>query len=464
MTTMRRGVPALATVLTAVLLLGTPAQAGNGSPGPGAPGAGDAYFPLAGNGGYDVRHYSLDIRYRPQTRAFAGTAVLHIRATAALSSFNLDLRGFTVRAVAVDGVDAGFARDGQELTVTPRRALRKHQRFTVRVRYDGTTGRPVDNTGVLYGWVSTPDGAFVANEPEGASTWYPVNDHPLDKASYDFRITVPEGSTAVANGELAGRRTAHGWTTFVWRATDPMASYLSTASIGDYDLRRSTGPGGLPIIDAVDRDLGPAADDGLARTGEMIRFFERLFGRYPFTSYGAIVDDDNDAGYALETQTRPIYSGPPEESTVAHELAHQWFGNSVSPARWREIWLNEGFATYAEWLWAEHVGGPTPAAQFDELYAQPATAGFWNPPPGDPGPLDLFAGSVYLRGAMTLQVLREAIGDRRFFTLLRRWHAMNRDGTADTADFIALAGWVSGRDLGTLFDTWLYRPGKPVQP
>jgi aminopeptidase N len=265
----------------------------------------------------------------------------------------------------------------------------------------------------------------------------------------------------VANGELVSRRTASGWTTFVWRASDPMASYLSTAAIGDYELRFGRGPGGLPIIDAIDRDLGPDADDGLARTNEMIRFFSGLFGRYPFTSYGAIVDDDEDAGYALETQTRPIYSGPPSESTVAHELAHQWFGNSVSPARWREIWLNEGFATYAEWLWDEHTGGPTADQQFDSLYAQPPTAGFWEPPPGDPGAEHLFAGSVYVRGAMTLHVLRRTIGDRAFFTVLRRWYAGNRDGTADTADFVALAERVSGRDLGALFDAWLYQPGKP---
>jgi aminopeptidase N len=453
-------VPVLAAVTTAVLLMSAPASAG--TPGPGQPGVGDAYFPLAGNGGYDVRHYSLDIRYTPDTRAFAGVAVLRVRAERALSRFNLDLRGFTVRSVSVDGTPAEFTRDGQELTVAPRRPLRKGERFTVRVRYDGTTGRPTDNTGALYGWVSTPDGSFVANEPEGASTWYPVNDHPLDKASYDFRITVPEGTTAVANGELAARRTAMGWTTWVWLATDPMASYLSTASIGDYDLRFSRGPRGLPIIDAIDRDLGPEADDGLARTSEMIRFFAGLFGRYPFTSYGAIVDDDEDPGYALETQTRPIYDGPPSESTVAHELAHQWFGNSVSPARWREIWLNEGFATYCEWLWDEHTGGETAQEAFDRFYARPPTSGIWNPPPGDPGPENLFAGSVYTRGAMTLHALRGEIGDRRFFRLLRLWYLTNRNGTADTTDFIRLAERVSGRQLDSFFRIWLYEPGKPA--
>ncbi|MFY1691424.1 M1 family metallopeptidase [Plantactinospora sp. WMMB782] len=438
---------------------------GHGSGGAGtqgAPGVGDGYFPAAGNGGYDVLHYGLDIRYEPTTRAFAGIATISARSTARLSRFNLDLRGFEVRAVTVDGRAARFDRDGQELRISPKHGLSRGERFTVVVRYDGTTGRPTDVEGALYGWVSTPDGSFVANEPDGAATWYPVNDHPTDKASYDFRLTVPAGKTAVANGELVGQRTRNGWTTFVWRARDPMASYLSTASVGDYDLRRSTGPRGLPIIDAIDRDLGPEAADGLARTREMIEYFTDLFGRYPFTSYGAIVDDDEDAGYALETQTRPIYSGPPSEGTVAHELAHQWYGNSVSPARWQEIWLNEGFASYAEWLWEEHTGGRTAQARFDSFYARPETASFWNPPPGDPGATNLFAGSVYTRGAMTLHALRTKIGDRAFFALLRAWYAANRNDTVTTADLVRLAERVSRRQLDGFFQTWLYTPGKPA--
>ena len=456
----RRITAVVAAATLTLTVTGVPASASKSRAG--APGVGDGYFPLAGNGGYDVRHYGLDIRYQPATRAFAGVATIDARATERLTRFNLDLRGFEVRSVTVDGRAARFDRDGQELRISPRHDLSSGKRFTVVIRYDGTTGRPTDIEGALYGWVSTPDGAFVANEPEGASTWYPVNDHPTDKASYDFQITVPEGKTAVANGELVGQRTKGGWTTFTWRATDQMASYLSTAAVGDYDLRHSTGPRGLPIIDAIDRDLAPDAADALARTPEMIAYFSELFGRYPFTSFGAIIDDDEDAGYALETQTRPIYSGPPSEGTVAHELAHQWFGNSVSPERWQEIWLNEGFATYAEWLWAEHTGGTTTAARFDSYYARPDTSGIWNPPPGDPGANNLFAGSVYIKGAMTLQALRAKIGDDAFFTLLRTWYAANRDSTVGTPDFVRLAERVSGQRLTTFFQTWLYTPGKPT--
>jgi aminopeptidase N len=307
-----------------------------------------------------------------------------------------------------------------------------------------------------------PDGAFVANEPEGASTWYPVNDHPTDKATYDITVTVPEGKTAVANGELVRKRTRHGWTTWDWRSDDQMASYLSTAAVGDYRLTGYRTEGGLPIIDAVDRDLPDTADDALARTEEMIEFFESTFGEYPFSSYGAIIDDDEDAGYALETQTRPIYSGPPSEGTVAHELAHQWFGNSVTPARWQDIWLNEGFASYAQWLWSEETGGPTTAERFADLFATDQDSPLWTVPPGDPTATNLFAGSVYSRGAMTLEALRQKVGDQAFFTILARWYERNRDGNVVTADLVALSERVSGQDLERFFDVWIYRPTKPT--
>ena len=444
----------------ALLLVSTPAVAGRFHPG--APGVGDGYFPRSGNGGYDVAHYDLAITFDPATRDFAGTTRIQAAATDDLSSFNLDLRGYTIQRLRVDGVRARFERDGQELTIRPRHKLKAGRDFSVLVEYAGKSGRPTDIEGALYGWVSMPDGAMVANEPDGAPTWYPVNDHPTDKATYDISVTVPQGKTAVANGELVGHRTSGGWTTWDWSSDDPMASYLSTASVGDYDLRTYETADGLPIIDAVDRDLGPNADANLARTAEMIGYFESVFGDYPFASFGAIIDDDS-VGYALETQTRPVYSGPPSEGTVAHELAHQWYGDAVSPARWQDIWLNEGFATYASWLWAEHTGGQTTARRFDQLYAGvPPDNPLWTVPPGDPTAMNLFAGSVYTRGAMTLEALRRKVGDDAFFTILRQWFERNDDGTADTAALVALSEQVSGRRLNRFFDVWIYRPTKPT--
>jgi aminopeptidase N len=434
----------------------------------GSTSGGDPYFPAAGNGGYQVSHYDLNLRYDPATKALTARANLVGTTSAALRSFSLDLRDLTVSGVTVNGRPAGFTHAGGELVVTPSRPLHARAPFAVSVAYGGTTGQPEDNTGALYGWVSYADGAFVANEPEGASTWYPVNDVPHDKATYSFTVTVPEGKVAVGNGELVSTRTKAGWTTWRWLARDPMASYLSMAATGDYTLTTTRTASGLPIINAVDKDLTPAqkarADASLALQPEMVDFFSGIFGRYPFTSFGAVVDDDRDAGYALENQTRPIYSGAPSEGTVAHELAHQWYGNKVTPKQWKDIWLNEGFATYAEWLWAEHRGTATVQERFDEAYSIPADDDFWQVTIGDPGATGLFDGAVYDRGAMFLQALRLTIGDDAFHTVLRRWAGRSQYRPATTAQLEALAEQVSRRQLDALFDTWIYTPGKPALP
>ena len=459
----RRALTTCAAAAAAVVVLAGPALAGVGITG--SSGGGDPYFPKAGNGGYQVDNYDLSIRYEPATRAFAGVAVVTAVATTDLAGFSLDLRQFTVRAVTVDGAAASFVKGGQELRIAPTKDVARGRRFVVRVTYDGTTFRPRDDGGSLYGWVSTPDGALVANEPEGASTWYPVNDLPSDKASYTFRVDVPAGKTAVANGDLLSSTTAGGRTIWTWRAVEPMASYLATATIGNFDLTTSRTPAGLLIVNAVDRGLPAAAARraaaSLALQPEMLAFFTRHFGAYPFGSAGAIVDDDS-VGYALETQTRPVYSGAPDPGTVAHELAHQWFGDSVTPRRWSDIWLNEGFATYAEWLWGQHRGGPTLQQRFDRAYALPAGDPFWQVALGDPGVANLFADATYVRGGMTLVALKAEIGDPAFGTVMRRWATEHRGGVVSTADFVALASSVSGRDLAPFFRTWIEDRGKPT--
>ena len=459
----------------------------------GASGAGDPYFPFAGNGGYDVQHYDLDLTYTPPAAAPApltgrldGVATIVLRATQDLGRFNLDLRGLDVSRVTVDGAPAtavapppeGGEVDGQsywqvqddatrtwELVVQPRPRLKAGRTVEVVVDYGGGTTRPEDIEGALYGWVTMRDGAMVVNEPEGAMTWYPVSDHPTDKATYAFEITVPEGKVAVANG-LPDREptTGDGWTTWYWDAPDPQASYLSTASVGDYELRESETPDGLPIIDAVDDGLSPTrlatTNASLALEAEMIGFLEQ-YGSYPFGSAGSIVDDDT-VGYALETQTRPVYSRVASEGTVMHELAHQWFGNAVSPHRWADIWLNEGWATYAEWTWSEDQGRDTAQQQFDDVMAIPADDSFWETVVAAPGPFGLFTDAIYDRGAATLHALREKIGDAAFLAGARAWVARYGDGTASTADFEALFEEVSGEDLDGFFDVWLHTPEKPT--
>ena len=460
--------PVVAVALT-LSLVGPPAGAAPADRGTsGGPSGGDPYFPAAGNGGYDVVHYDLDLDSTPSTRALRGTATIFATATSSLASFHLDLRDLTVSSVRVNGRSARFAQAAGELLITPRSTLRRGAPFVVQVAYGGTTGQPQDATGALYGWVSFDDGAFVANEPEGASTWYPVNDVPYDKATYSFTITVPEGTTAVANGDRWSSTTRNGRTTSRWWALEPMASYLSMAASGNYTLSSSRTPTGVRILDAVDDDL--SADERaeaaavLAQQPAMISFFEGHFGAYPFSSFGAVIDDDTDAGYALENQTRPIYSGVPSEFTVAHELAHQWYGNKVTPRQWKDIWLNEGFATYAEWMWEEHQGGSTPQEYLDFVLSIPAEDEFWTVPVADPGPDDLFADATYYRGGAFLQVLRNTIGERSFAQLLRRWAARPASAPATTADLLGLAESVSRRQLDDLFDTWLLQPTKPPTP
>jgi aminopeptidase N len=356
----------------------------------------------------------------------------------------------------------------------PRSSLRRGRTFVAVVAYDGRP-RPVreSSLGDKDGWMPTDDGALVAGEPHSASTWYPANEHPRDKASYSFRISVPRGVEAIANGSLVGVEARGRRSIWRWEATEPMASYLSTATIGQFEITTRT-VGGRTYVDAIDPDLeGPRgvadrAKAAVAREPEVIDFLAGLFGPYPFSAVGSIVDD-SPAPFALEAQTRPIYTriffadpdDPETDTVIVHELAHQWVGDHLSVHRWRDIWLNEGFATYAEWLWAEREGRRTAQAAFDRVDGLPATSRFWDVRIGDPGRRHLFDPSVYQRGAMTLHALRARIGDEPFFRLLKQWVSENAGGTVTTKRFIALAERVSGQQLDALFDTWLYTAKKP---
>lgn len=447
-----------ATGCTAPRWAARPAPAGVPA-GPGAAGVGDPYFPRAGNGGYEVSRYDLDLRFDPKSEQLDGRATVTARARQHLSRFNLDLVGMRVHEVAVGDEPAEHRRDERELVVTPDDPIRDGATFVVEVGYSGRP-EPVDGALGRSGWMPTRDGAFVANQPVGAPTWFPSNDHPSDKAAYGFRITVPEGKFAAANGRLVSQETEDGHTTFVWRSAAPMATYLATATIGDFVVDDGRTDGGVPSLVAVD----PSEADGSAavarRTADITDHFSSVFGRYPFDSTGAIVDVAG-VGYALETQSKPLYDGAPAEDLIAHELAHQWFGNSLTPRTWRDIWLNEGFATYSTWLWAEHQGDRSAEDIFDGYYDQPRDAWLWAVPPGDPGRANMFHRAVYVRGAMTLHALRTEIGDEAFFRLLRTWVSENRHGYTTTDDFVATAERISGQQLGELFQVWLYSTGKP---
>jgi aminopeptidase N len=468
----RRALVAVTTVL-AVALAGTPASATvrpRAAPAPGGPGVGDSYYPDYGNGGYDVSHYDVRLRYWPDTDKLTGTTTILARATQDLSQFNLDF-ALAVTSVRVNGWQASFARQGaHELVVKPARPVNAGQQLTVVVQYADTPSAVKVNG--FTSWVRTSDGALAVGEPEIAWWWFPSNDHPTDKATFDIAVLVPDGTQVVSNGVMPSQpvRELSGWSRWYWRSIKPMSTYLAFLAMGHYEIRSDVSQSGQPVINAYSDNLGEYADAARAsveRTSEVVDWESTVFGPYPFEARGGVVAPPASMGYALEDQTRPMYDGRfwrngSNVYVVVHENAHQWFGDSVSVADWRDIWINEGFASYAEWLWSEAQGEGTAQELFDYNYANlPAGDPFWQVKPGDPGARDPFHRAVYVRGAMTLHQLRLTVGDDTFFRILRGWTARNQYGNATVAQFQAFAEETSGRDLRDLFTTWLFTPGRP---
>lgn len=432
----------------------------------GAADIGETYYPGLGNGGYDVAHYDLNLGYDPATRILDGKATISAAATQNLCRFDLDLRGLTVSSVTVNDQKAAFTRDGRELVITPHMPLRAGAGFVVNVAYSGQPGpAPVDPDNFIDGWSYTDNGTWVSDPPAGADTWFPCNNTTNDKATFTFNVTVPAGLSVMSNGQLTDQRVnpGQGTSTWVWDETEQMQPYLAMVDIGKYTILRSKTPSGIPIIDGIRPDLlNAASQQQLDTIGPIIDYFSSVFGPYPFASVGAVVDQTN-VGYEMETQTRPEFVSTRGLNALAHELTHQWFGDNVAVRMMRDVWLSEGFATFGAWLWTEHNGGTTVEQQFQNNYARDASSSFWNNTVVDPGVTNQYqTATVYTRGGMTLQALRDKIGDQAFFQTLKDYEATFGGSVASTQDFVAIAQRDSGQDLRHFFDVWLYQPGKPT--
>lgn len=465
------------------LFAAAPAAAQSEQPSPGAPSVGDRLFPGLGNGGYDVEHYTLDFTYATtaSVQTIPAVATIEARATQALSRFDLDFRGDSVGAVTVNGRSARAVVDGEELVVAPRLPIGAGRRFVVKVNY--TSGpRDIDpdadlNTVLAAAWFASPSGSLTAAQPSYAHRIFPSNDHPSDLATYTITANTPAQSTFVANGELASRSTRNGRTQWTYVEREPMASELIQLAFGTLTVRPRGFHDGVALRDVAPTSQIDALEPALARVNDQLAWMTNRVGRYPFRTYGSFFSDAT-FPFALEDQTISLYPAflflPPVpasiyEPVMVHELAHQWFGDSVPPARWSDVWLNEGHATWYEWSYgAEFFGRDfddsirTAYAQGDQWRAQYGPVAL--PKHGADDILGMFSPNVYDGGATVLFALRQVIGDRAFRLLERVWAQLPAGHPVTTHDFILLASVIAHRDLRGFLTAWLYGTKTPPMP
>lgn len=431
-----------------------------------------SYFPRRGNDGYVVEHYELTLDYRVGSNRLSGVAVVTAWATAPLSALVLDFADLRVdRVILQDGRRLRFEHRKEKLRVVLPAPVAAGERVVLEILYRGAP-RPTSSRYGGLGWEQLADGVLVASQPTGAPSWFPCNDRPDDKATYRIQVTTASQYRVVANGRLAG--VAHSGSTSTWTYVQdaPMATYLATVQIGQYQRAELSGEAsGVPLIVVAPARHMVAAREALAAQDAMVALFARLFGPYPFGAYTVVVTEDR-LEIPVEAQGVSMFGSNHVDGDgvgdgarlIPHELAHQWFGNSLTVGDWRDIWLHEGFACYAEWLWSEGSGGRSADVHARVWHGRLARLA-QDVVLADPGPADLFDDRVYKRGALTLHALRLSLGDEAFFGVVRAWTARFRHATVATSGFVeTVASEVPGRDLAGFFRAWLYETALPELP
>jgi len=436
----------------------------------GRPGVGDPYFPDYGSSGYDATRYAIAVDWEPDTETLRGSTGITARATSRLESFYVDL-ALDVDRVLVEGRPAAYEREGfADVRITPAEPVPAGAVFEVEIGYAGQPGDV--RRGKTTPWYETNQEWTVAGEPESSAWWFPANDHPSDPAMMDVSIRVPVGMEAISVGRLVSADAAAepDHDTWRWVASEPMATYLNFVSIGQYAIEQGRA-GGRPYVYAVSEQL-PAPDreralTALRRTSVVVPRLEALFGRYPFGEVGGVVPAHKLGFAGLETQTRPLYDrksildAKSSETLLVHELAHMWFGNHVTVAQWNDIFLNEAYASWAQWAYEERAGGRRANDRLNRAYERTRNeSNFWRVRMIDPGPDHLFD-VVYVRGPMTLQALRNVIGDEAFLGLARRW--ASQPGSRSVEEWMVTAQAATPVDLAPFFRAWLLADSAPAR-
>jgi len=428
-------------------------------------------FPRSGTTAYDVDRYDVDLAYDPKSGTMKANAWITGKANERLDGISLDFGRMEIAGVTVNEVPAAaVVQRGGKLHVTPAAALAPGAPFVLTVAYSGIPEVRADpSLGSPVGWIRTAKGSYTNLAPNGSGTWLPTNDTPGDKAVFRLRLTVSDPFEAVANGVLVSREKTAGQVTTIWEMPEPMAPSELQVTIGQLGRLDTTSPGGHTLMNFVAAGA-PDPAPALAVAGQMIDYFGRRFGPYPFTTAGLTVVDAP-AGLAVAAQGRPLVStadmaapvSSHQHGVLATALAHQWFGAAVTPARWQDVWLREGFTTYARWLWMEEAGlqrvDDAAANALARTNGMRAAFGTPDHPTAD----NLSSPSVADGGAVALHALRETVGDTKFFTILRRWVAEHHGKSATTDDFIDHASDVVGEDLTGLFLTWLSSSEVPAE-